>query len=728
MRTRTAGAPARVITSEQAAGLVSSGMWLDYGVALGQPEKFDEALARRADPPSDVKIRTCLTMTPRATIDSDSGGKHFHLFSWHFSGYERARHDGGRCHYMPLNLGEVPDYYRRFIEPVDIAIVRTCPIDQDGYFNFGVANLWHRAVIERAKTVIVEVVRSLPYAYGDQNGVHVSEVDYIIDGGDGPLAALPNPPPTDIDRQVARRIAAEVEERSCLQVGIGGMPNAVCTLLLESGIRRLGVHTEMLTDGILALYQAGRIDGAAKTLNRGKIVYTFALGSNALYAAIDRNPDFHCCPVDYTNAPHVIMRNDRVISINNTTQIDLQGQAASESDGHRHISGTGGQLQFVRGAYASNGGKSFICLSSTYEKRGVRRSRIVLDLTPGNVVTTPRSDVMYLVTEYGMVNLKGKSVAERARAIIGLAHPDFRAGLEEQARQHRLTPRGVSFDVRAGSDQLSPIRNIPMNTVSNDGAASDGILVREDRHGVATLTLNRPQQLNALSESMLDALQKALDAIAADANIRCVVIAGAGKSFCAGHDLSEMRGRAREPYYKALFDRCGRMMQSIQALPVPVIARVHGIATAAGCQLVGACDLAIAADTARFAVSGINVGLFCSTPSVALSRNISAKRAFDMLVTGRFIDAPTAADWGLVNEAVPESQLDASIERKASEIVSKSAAAIRYGKTMFYRQKHMDLSAAYEYASDVMARNMMDEDASEGIDAFLSKRRAVWKS
>ena len=728
MRMRTAGAPAQAITSEQAAGLVLSGMWLDYGVALAQPDKFDEALATRADPPSDVKIRTCLTMTPRATIDSDAGGKHFHLFSWHFSGYERRQHDGGRCHYMPLNLGEVPDYYRRFIDPVDIAVVRTCPIDRDGYFNFAVANLWHRAVIERAKTVIVEVVRSLPYAYGDQNGVHVSEVDYIIDGGDGPLATLPNPPPTDIDRQVARRIAGEVEERSCLQVGIGGMPNAVCTLLLESGIQSLGVHTEMLTDGILALYQAGRIDGAAKTLNRGKIVYTFALGSNELYATIDRNPDFHCCPVDYTNAPHIIMRNDRVISINNTTQIDLQGQAASESDGHRHISGTGGQLQFVRGAYASNDGKSFICLASTYERRGVRRSRIVLDLTPGNVVTTPRSDVMYLVTEYGMLNLKGKSVAERARAIIGLAHPDFREGLEEQARQHRLIPRGVSFEVGAGGDQLSAMRNMPMNTVSNDGRASDGILVREDRHGVATLTLNRPQQLNALCESMLDALQKELDAIARDANIRCVVIAGAGKSFCAGHDLSEMRGKGREQYYKALFDRCGRMMQSIQALPVPVIARVHGIATAAGCQLVGACDLAIAADTARFAVSGINVGLFCSTPSVALSRNISAKRAFDMLVTGRFIDAPTAADWGLINEAVPESQLDASINRKTSEIASKSAAAIRYGKTMFYRQKHMELSAAYEYASDVMSRNMMDEDASEGIDAFLGKRRAVWKS
>jgi acyl-CoA hydrolase len=178
-------------------------------------------------------------------------------------------------------------------------------------------------------------------------------------------------------------------------------------------------------------------------------VFTFALGSNELYSTVDRNPDFLCCPTEYTNAPHIIMQNDNVVSINNTTQIDLQGQAASESDGHRHISGTGGQLQFVRGAYASKGGKSFICLSSTYEKKGMRKSRIVLDLTPGNIVTTPRTDVMYVVTEYGMVNLKGKSVAERATALISLAHPEFREGLEREAYDYRLIPRGVCFSARA---------------------------------------------------------------------------------------------------------------------------------------------------------------------------------------------------------------------------------------------------------------------------------------
>lgn len=256
----------------------------------------------------------------------------------------------------------------------------------------------------------------------------------------------------------------------------------------------------------------------------------------------------------------------------------------------------------------------------------------------------------------------------------------------------------------------------------------DPVLVREDQGGIATLRLNRPRQLNALSEALLRALQEELDRIGGQPEVRCVVLAGAGSAFCAGHDLGEMQSHRTRDYYEGLFRRCSLFMRSIRALPVPVIARVQGIATAAGCQLVGACDLAIAADTARFAVSGINVGLFCSTPSVALSRNVATKRSFDMLVTGRFIDARTAADWGLINEAVPEAELDAAVARKCGEILGKSPVAVRYGKAMFYRQQEMRLDEAYEFAGDIMAHNMMEEDAEEGIAAFLSKRQPRWRS
>ena len=253
------------------------------------------------------------------------------------------------------------------------------------------------------------------------------------------------------------------------------------------------------------------------------------------------------------------------------------------------------------------------------------------------------------------------------------------------------------------------------------------LILRQDTGPVARLALNAPASLNALSDAMLAALARHLKALAGDAHIRAVILAGEGKAFCAGHDLREMRGQYRKEYYQTLFQRCGALMQSIVALPVPVIARVHGVATAAGCQLVATCDLAVAAEEARFAVSGINVGLFCATPSVALSRNVGVKNAFDMLVTGRFIDAPMAQDWGLVNRVVPAGQLDAAIAEYTSSICAKSPAAIRHGKAMFQRQRQLPLADAYALAAESMACNMMEDDAAEGIDAFLEKRQPVFK-
>jgi len=258
--------------------------------------------------------------------------------------------------------------------------------------------------------------------------------------------------------------------------------------------------------------------------------------------------------------------------------------------------------------------------------------------------------------------------------------------------------------------------------------SEEACLLRNDRDdGLTTLTLNRPGQFNSLSREMLTALQRELDSIAADEKVRVVVIAGAGKAFCAGHDLKEMRANHSKEFMQALFRQCGALMLTITRLPQPVIARVHGIATAAGCQLVSMCDLAVAADVAKFAVSGINVGLFCSTPAVGLARNLGRKAALEMLLTGEFIDAMEARTKGLVNRVVPADALDAEIERLAGSILAKSAVAVRMGKGMFYKQLEMGLADAYDYAGEVMACNMMSEDAGEGIDAFMQKRPPNYK-
>lgn len=432
------------ITAEEAARLVQPGHWVDYGFGIGQPDTFDQALAVRRDELAGVRIRSALSMRPRAVVEVDRKGRHFQWLCWHFSGIDRRTHDAGLAHYIPLNFGEAPDLYRRFLDPVDVAVVKCCPRDARGIYNFSGACTYHEALLERARTVIVEIDPRLPRVHGPRNGIHESKVDHVIETeGLGP-PALSNPPPSGVDLRIARHVTAEIPEGACLQIGIGGLPNAICSAIREAGIRDLGIHTEMLVDGIVDLCESGLVTGVRKQTHVGKVVFTFAGGSERLYRFLHDNPDLRILPVDETNLPHHIMANDRVVSINSTTQVDLQGQAASESAGHRHLSGTGGQLQFVRGAFASKNGRSFLCLPSTrVRKDGVVESRIVPALTRGNIVTTPRTDTMFVATEWGIVNLKGLSVPERVAALVSIAHPDFREELSREARDHGMVPRHV---------------------------------------------------------------------------------------------------------------------------------------------------------------------------------------------------------------------------------------------------------------------------------------------
>lgn len=274
----------------------------------------------------------------------------------------------------------------------------------------------------------------------------------------------------------------------------------------------------------------------------------------------------------------------------------------------------------------------------------------------------------------------------------------------------------MSADANAAAERTKPA-----------AAGTQRPLLREDAAGVVTLTLNRPAARNGLSRALMEQLQGQLDAIAEDDAAKAVVIAGAGPAFCAGHDLKEIRAHPGRETYQALFQQCSRLMQAIVHLPKPVIAKVHGVATAAGCQLVASCDLAVAADTARFATPGVNIGLFCSTPMVALSRTIGRKQAMEMLLTGEMIDAAQAVRYGLINRAVPAGELDREVSDLARAIASKSPLVLAIGKEAFYRQLELRLSAAYDYTSEVMTRNMLARDAEEGIDAFLEKRPPVWR-
>ncbi|MFO1460337.1 MAG: acetyl-CoA hydrolase/transferase C-terminal domain-containing protein [Verrucomicrobiota bacterium] len=432
------------ITAADAAAQVRSGDWVDYGFGMGQPDEVDLALAARCQSLEGVRIRSAFSLRPRAVVEADPEGRHFQWLNWHFSGLDRRLHDRGLAHYIPMNFGEAPDFYRRFLDPMDMAVIKVCPRDDAGFYNFSGACTYHGAILERARIVVVEVDPKLPYIPGPKSGIHESDVDFVVETEGQGAAELKNPVANEVEARIARLVAAEIGDGACLQIGIGGLPNAVCAAIREAGLRDLGIHTEMMVDGLADLCEAGLVTGSRKTTHPGRIVFTFAGGTQRLYGFLHRNPQVLSLPVDETNLPHLIQANDHVVSVNSTTQVDLQGQASSESSGHRHLTGTGGQLQFVRGAYASRGGKSFLCVTSTRQRRdGSVESRIVTELTPGSVVTTPRTDVMYVATEWGLVNLKGRSVPERAKALISIAHPDYRESLSRTARDSGLLPRNV---------------------------------------------------------------------------------------------------------------------------------------------------------------------------------------------------------------------------------------------------------------------------------------------
>ncbi len=430
----------KLTTAEKAVEIIRSGDWVDYGFSPNIPVALDEALARRKEELRNVNIRGILTLRPLHILETDPEGEHFRYNSWHFSPYDRKLGGLGLVNYIPMIYRNMPRFYRKDLD-VDAALLTVTPMDRHGYFNFSVGNSAQKAICETAKRVIVEVNDKLPRALGGrEEGIHISEVDHIVEGPNPPLPELPAATPTDTDERIARLIVEDVPDGATLQLGIGGLPNAVGSLLAHSDVKDLGMHTEMLVDAYLDLYRAGKLTNRLKQTDREKGVWTFALGSRDLYDWIDDNPGLASYPVDYTNDPQIMAANDNLISINSCLEVDLYGQIAAESSGFRHISGTGGQLDFVTGAYRSNGGKSFICINSTFtdRKSGEKKSRIRPSLEPGTIVTDPRTQAHHIVTEWGKVSLAGLSTWERAEALISIAHPDFRDDLIEEATEMNI--------------------------------------------------------------------------------------------------------------------------------------------------------------------------------------------------------------------------------------------------------------------------------------------------
>ena len=425
-------------TPEEAVRVVKSGDWVDYTTNVSFPYLLDEALANRRDELTDVKIRGNLIFGPIQTVESDPEREHFIYNSWHCSSYERALGDKGLCNYIPMVFRDCTEYYRVFLT-VNVAMMAVPPMDEHGYFNLSCATGIAKGILDKADIVILEVNDKLPHIYGAfDEAIHISEVDYIVEGEHPDLPQIPIGEATEEDKAIASFILPHIQDGSALQLGIGTMPNVIGKEIAASDIQDLSMHTELCSDAYYDLYEAGKITNRRKRLFPGKGLTGIVFGSQKLYDWVNRNPAVMIAPLSYVNAPEHIAQFDNMVSINNCIAVDLYGQINAESVGFRQISGTGGQLDYLTGASMARGGKAFICLDSTFtDKKGELHSNIKPYFT-GDIVTDPRSQAYFIVTEYGAVNLTGRSTWERAEMLISVAHPNFRDELVAAAENQGI--------------------------------------------------------------------------------------------------------------------------------------------------------------------------------------------------------------------------------------------------------------------------------------------------
>lgn len=437
----------KLVTADEAVKSIKSGDWVDYGWTTTTPVDCDKALAKRIEEVglTDLKFRGGILMRKPAIFEIPDPASKITWDSWHMGGIERHAINEGFSFYAPIRYSELPRYYMDMSEDEvpDVAVFLVAPMDKHGYFNFGLSASHLGAVCRRAKKIIVEVNDTVPRCLGGyENGVHIDDVDMIVESENTPIPEMGSAPPTEVDQKVAELIVSQIPNGACLQLGIGGMPNAVGKMIAESDLKDLGVHTEMYVDAFVDIAKAGKINGSKKNIDRFRQTFAFGAGTKKMYDYVDDNPEILSTSVAYTNDARIIAQLDNFISINNAVDIDLYGQVESESSGMKQISGAGGQLDFVLGAYLSNGGKSFICMSSTFkDKNGELKSRIVPTLAPGSIVTDTRANVQYIVTEYGCVNVKGLATWQKAEALISIAHPDFREQLIKDAEAQKIWRR-----------------------------------------------------------------------------------------------------------------------------------------------------------------------------------------------------------------------------------------------------------------------------------------------
>jgi len=685
----------KLIKAEDVAELISPGDRIICGHANAWPGKIMEAIAKVPQNIKPIIVSHARVEDELGYLEDKGKGGQFFLNALMLGPTSRRAMTEGVADFIPNKLSLVPKLINEKLN-FEKVILHLSPPDKYGFCSFGTCVSYLPAALKKAKKVIAQINEFMPTTFGTH--VHISVLDYIVEynqevGESYPVSI------SNIEQDIGNYVCELIGDCSTLQLGIGSIPNAVLKAILDNNIKDLGIHSEMISDGIVDLFEAGNINCSKKTIDPGKIIVTFVMGTKKLYEFIHRNPFIEFRPADYTNDPFVIAQNDKLIAINSALQVDITGQINAESIGTSLYTGTGGQLDFASGAAKSRGGKFIIAMPST--ALGGKVSRIVPTFDPGTTVTTPRSLADYIITEYGIASLKGENLAQRAKKLIRIAHPDFRDWLKHEAEK-----RNENYERISEGKKLHQFNKI--------------LYQKEESIGV--VLLNRPEIKNAIDFEMYKEIGAAIDLAENDPDVRVVIITGNEKTFSSGGDVAAMVNMSSWEAFnlsKVAHDVLIKIEHSLK----PTIAAINGYAFGGGFELALACDLLVVDENSKMGLLEINLGIIPGSGGIQrLTRLIGLPQARKLLFTGQIIEAEEARKFGLIAEVAPKGETLNVAKVLAQKIIAKGPIATYFTKLALNEGLRQNMSAALAIERNFFALLFSTEDQKEGMRAFLEKR------
>lgn len=703
-----------ILTAQECAKKIKSNDVIWLPPVNSAPKKLTEEIIRRHEELSNVHIWSALQLN---LFDFMKPGME-ETISYHtvfMGGLERKLFPLGAIDVHSVSYEYLGEFFEETIRP-NVLIAEVSEPDDDGRVCFGPAGgAVNSLALTTAKTIILQVNPNVPFIYGSTNGMAIQEADYIC-YSEEPLIEVPATIPTENDKKIADLVVSEIEDGSVIQLGIGGLSESIGYGLSQK--KNLGVHTEMFTQSMKHLSEIGTINNKNKQINKGKSMIGFGLGDKSFYDYLNKNKDINQELINVVNDPLNIMKNKKMVSINSCVSLDLTGQVSSEGIGIRQISGTGGALDFVKGANFSEGGKSFIVLeSSRINKMGVRVSSILGELPEGTPITIPRTEIDYIVSEFGLAHVKNKTLRERTIAIINIAHPEFRKGLANSA-------------ITKGILKSKDLTDINFKTLKKTIKGEKVSYCVEN--GICTITMDDKKTLNSLGTKMVKELLSFFEKANLDGDVKVIILTGANDTFSSGGNIKEMK-LANNPYSIDIYAKkstgeVGKLTLAIRNTLKPIIAKVKGSASGAGMNIALACDYRISSDDSKFNQAFIKIGLLPDAGGTSLLTSlIGPSQALELICSGDIISAQKAKDIGLITKISVPEQLDKDTDDMADSLSNIPLRAFEQIKSMINQNSYSNLENMINREVEGQRLLAQTYDFDEGITSFIQKRKPYFQ-